>query len=217
MGEDEVILLGHKISCKGIEVDPSKVQVLIKLPSPKSVKEVASFIQKVKYMSSFIYLSSQLLHPLQKLTQQVEFFWIEELEEYFCSIKQVLSSLPVLMPPCFEQSFFVNPSIGAKTMGAALLQQDPLSSRMKPIYFTSRVLLPREKAYTKAEQIMSALIFAVRKFWPYLLHKPFVVLTVEHLFPWVSTQMSLSSKISKRTRELQEYKDTFKVEDSARA
>ena len=102
VGEDEVILLGHKISCKGIEVDPSKVQVLINLPSPRSVKEVASLIQKVKYMSRFIYLSSQLLHPLQKLTQQVEFSWREDLEEYFCSIKQVLSSLPTLMPPCFK-------------------------------------------------------------------------------------------------------------------
>ena len=87
MEEDEVILLGHKISCKGVEVDPSKVQVLINLSSPRSVKEVASFIQKVKYMSRFIHLSLQLLHPLQKLTQQVEFVWTKDLEEYFCSIK----------------------------------------------------------------------------------------------------------------------------------
>ena len=150
IGEDEVILLGHKISHKGIEVDPAKVQVLIELPTPKTVKEVTSFIQKVKYMSRFIHLTSQLLQPLQKLTQQVELNWSEELEEYFCSIKQVLSSLPTLMPPCFDQSFYVNPSVGAEIVSTTtLLQQDPHSSKMKPMYFASRVILESEKVYTE--------------------------------------------------------------------
>ncbi len=121
------------------------------------------------------------------------------------------------MPPCFELPFFVNPSVGADTLGAALLQQDSHSSRMKPVYFASRVLKEVEKTYTGVEQIMLALMFAVRKFRSYLLHRPFVILTVEHLFPWVSTQMSLSSRISKWMVELQEYDYTFKVEDSVRA
>ncbi|MCO5599000.1 hypothetical protein L7F22_053099 [Adiantum nelumboides] len=85
--EDEVILLGHKISQRGIEVDPAKAKALLELPSPKSIKEVTSFMQKVKYMARFIHLASELLHPLQKLTQQVEFAWSEDLEEYFKSIK----------------------------------------------------------------------------------------------------------------------------------
>ncbi|MCO5551641.1 hypothetical protein L7F22_005145 [Adiantum nelumboides] len=66
MGEDEVILLGHKVSYKGIEVDLSKAKALIDLPSLKSIKEVVSFVQEVKYMSRFIHLASELLHPLQR-------------------------------------------------------------------------------------------------------------------------------------------------------
>ncbi|MCO5599168.1 hypothetical protein L7F22_053268 [Adiantum nelumboides] len=122
IGEDEVILLGHKVSYKGIEVDPSKAKALIDLSSPKSLKEVISFVQKVKYMSRFIHLASELLHPLQRLTQQVEFVWSKELEEYFCSIKVVLSKLPTLMPPCWEFTFFVSSSVGKETLGAVLLQ-----------------------------------------------------------------------------------------------
>lgn len=78
---------------------------------------------KVKSMSHFIYLTSQLLQPLQNLTQQKKLNCSKELEEYFCSIKQVLSSLPTLMPPCFEQPFFVNPSVGIETLEASLLQK----------------------------------------------------------------------------------------------
>ncbi|MCO5599976.1 hypothetical protein L7F22_054083 [Adiantum nelumboides] len=55
IGEDEVILLGHKISQRGIEVDPAKAKALLELPSPKSIKEVTSFRQKVKYMARFIH------------------------------------------------------------------------------------------------------------------------------------------------------------------
>ncbi|MCO5585870.1 hypothetical protein L7F22_039803 [Adiantum nelumboides] len=182
IGEDEVILLGHKVSYKGIEVDPSKEKALIDLPSPKSLKEVISFVQKVKYMSRFIHLASELLHPLQRLTRQVEFAWSTELEEYFCSIKQ-----------------------------------DPHSTRMRPVYFASRVMSALVKDYTEAEFMMLALIFAVRKFRSYLLPKPFVILTAENLLPWVPSQMMLSSRISKWIMELQKFQYSFKVEDSVRA
>ncbi|MCO5553222.1 hypothetical protein L7F22_006743 [Adiantum nelumboides] len=178
IGEDEVILLGHKVSYKGIEVDPSKAKALIDLPSPKSLKEVISFIQKVKYMSRSIHLASELLHPLQRLTQQVEFVWSKELEEYFCSIKVVL---------------------------------------MRPVYFASRVMNALEKSYTEVESMMLSLVFAVNKFRSYLLPKPFIILTAENLFPWVSSQMTLSTRISKWIMELQEFQYSFNVEDSVRA
>ncbi|MCO5553045.1 hypothetical protein L7F22_006565 [Adiantum nelumboides] len=158
IGEDEVILLGHKISQRGIEMDPTKTKALIEIPSPKSVKEVTSFMEKVKYMSRFIHLASELLHPLQKLTQQVEFAWSDELEESFNGIKMVLSELLTLMPPCWEFPFFVNPSVGTDTIGAILLQQDPHSSRMRPVYFASRVTDVNEKGYSETELMMLALM-----------------------------------------------------------
>ncbi|MCO5614677.1 hypothetical protein L7F22_068961 [Adiantum nelumboides] len=217
IGEDEFIPLGHIISQRGIEVDPAKTKALIEIPSPKSVKEVTSFMQKVKYMSRFIHLASEMLYPLQKLTQQVEFAWSDELEEYFNGIKMVLSELPTLMSPCWEFPFFVNPIVGTNTIGAIILQQDPHNSRMRPVYFASKVLDVNEKGYSEAELMMLALTFAVRKFRSYLLPKPFVILTTKNLLPWVSSQMSLSPRITKWLMELQGYEYTFKVEDSVTA
>ncbi|GKB39273.1 reverse transcriptase domain-containing protein [Tanacetum coccineum] len=40
----ERIVLGHKISKSGIEVDPAKVDVIAKLPHPTTVKGVRSFL-----------------------------------------------------------------------------------------------------------------------------------------------------------------------------
>ncbi|GJW86216.1 hypothetical protein Tco_0161556 [Tanacetum coccineum] len=40
----EGIILGHKISKKGIEVDKAKIDVIAKLPHPTTVKGVRSFL-----------------------------------------------------------------------------------------------------------------------------------------------------------------------------
>ena len=64
--QPKVKLLGHVVSVNGIEADPYKVKSIILLPSPKSSKQLATFIYKVKYMARFIPLSSQLLYPLQQ-------------------------------------------------------------------------------------------------------------------------------------------------------
>ena len=61
-------MLGLVVFVVGIQVDPSKVGVLLSLTSPTTVKELTSFIQKVRYFGRFIHQLSQLALPLQRLT-----------------------------------------------------------------------------------------------------------------------------------------------------
>ena len=100
IGETQVTLLGHVVSATGIQVDPSKVNALLSLSSPNTIKELTSFIQKVRYFGRFIHQLSQLAFPLQCLTNAPTLAWDEESEESFQEIKIVLSSLPTLLPPC---------------------------------------------------------------------------------------------------------------------
>lgn len=88
---------------------------------------------------------------------------------------------------------------------------------MRPVYFASKIMTQVEEKYNDAEKMMFALVFSVQKFRPYLLSRPFVVLTMEHSFPFVVQHMHLSPRISKWTLELQEFEYTFTVEDSTRA
>ena len=41
---NERIVLGHHISPEGTKVDPVKVEVILKLPNPKTQKDVRSFL-----------------------------------------------------------------------------------------------------------------------------------------------------------------------------
>ncbi|MCO5612817.1 hypothetical protein L7F22_067088 [Adiantum nelumboides] len=77
----------------------------------------------------------------------------------------------------------------------------------------------KEEALLKeVRKLLSAgFIYPVDNFGSYLLTKPFVILTSENLLPWVSSQMTMSPRISKWLMELQSYEYTFKVENSMRA
>ena len=48
------IVLGHKVSSKGIEVDMAKVEVISKLPVPSNVKGIRSFLGHAGFYRRFI-------------------------------------------------------------------------------------------------------------------------------------------------------------------
>ena len=50
----EGIVLGHHISSTGIKVDPTKIEVISKLPPPQLQKDVISFLGHVGYYQRFI-------------------------------------------------------------------------------------------------------------------------------------------------------------------
>ena len=53
--EKQVTLLEHVVFEAGIQADPSKVNTLLALSSPTTMKELTSFVQKVRYFGRFIH------------------------------------------------------------------------------------------------------------------------------------------------------------------
>ena len=151
----------------------------------------------MRYFGRFIHQLSQLAFPLQRLTNASTLSWNEESEESFQEVKTVFTSLPTLLPPLWDQPFFVNPSVGSESIGAILLQKDPKTLLMRPVYFASRVMKPTKKAYTKVEKMVLALMFATQRFWSYLLPRHFIIITMEDTFPHVLQHMDVSARISK--------------------
>lgn len=70
----ERIVLGHKVSKKGIEVDKAKIKVIEKLPPPSSVKGIRSFLGHAGFYRRFIKDFSKISKPLcQLLEHNIEF------------------------------------------------------------------------------------------------------------------------------------------------
>ena len=68
------IVLGHKISSRGIEVDKAKTDVIGKLPPPVNVKGVQSFLGHAGFYRRFIKDFSKIAKPLSNLLNKDKSF-----------------------------------------------------------------------------------------------------------------------------------------------
>lgn len=63
----EGIVLGHKVSAGGIEVDKAKIEVIEQLSPPTNVKCIRSFLGHAGFYRVFIKDFSQIVRPLTSL------------------------------------------------------------------------------------------------------------------------------------------------------
>jgi hypothetical protein len=97
---DSVKFLGHTISKDGIFVDPSKVREVMDWKAPKSVHQIRSFLGLVGYYRRFILDFSRIAKPMTELLKKgVKFVWSEACEKAFHTLRQHLTSAPVLLQP----------------------------------------------------------------------------------------------------------------------
>jgi protoheme ferro-lyase len=93
------IVLGHIVSSKGIEVDKSKIKLIANLPTPKSIKDVRSFLGYAGFYRRFIKDFSVISKPLSNLlTKKNVFEWTEQYEKAFVKLKSLLTSTPIIQP-----------------------------------------------------------------------------------------------------------------------
>ncbi|GJS43483.1 reverse transcriptase domain-containing protein [Tanacetum coccineum] len=102
----EGIVLGHKISKSGIEVDKSKVDVIAKLPHPTSVKGIRSFLGHAGFYRRFIQDFSKIARPMTHLLKKdTLFIFSKECIESFNILKKKLTEAPILVSPDWDLPF----------------------------------------------------------------------------------------------------------------
>nr|GEW06084.1 reverse transcriptase domain-containing protein [Tanacetum cinerariifolium] len=96
----EGIVLGHKISKNGIEVDKAKVDVIAKLPHPTTVKGIRSFLGHASFYRRFIKEFSKIARPMTHLLKKdTTFLFSKECVECFQTLKRKLTEAPILIVP----------------------------------------------------------------------------------------------------------------------
>nr|GFC53778.1 reverse transcriptase domain-containing protein [Tanacetum cinerariifolium] len=96
----EGIVLGHKISKNGIEVDIAKVDVIAKLPHPMTVKGIRSFLGHAGFYQRFIQDFSKISRPMTHLLEKnTPFVFFEDCIQAFQTLKKKLTKAPILIAP----------------------------------------------------------------------------------------------------------------------
>jgi len=93
----EGIVLGHKISERGIEVDKAKVEIIERLPPPTNVKGIRSFLGHAGFYRRFIKDFSKIAKPLYNLLNKDTVFEFDQnFVEAFECLKKKLTTAPVV-------------------------------------------------------------------------------------------------------------------------
>ncbi|XP_022007316.1 uncharacterized protein LOC110906501 [Helianthus annuus] len=181
----EGIVLGHKISRAGIEVDRAKIDTISQLPPPTSVKSVRSFLGHAGFYRRFIRDFSKITRPMTRLLEKdVPFVFDEECLRAFEFLKERLVSAPILVSPDWSLPFELMCDASDYAVGAVLGQRR--EKHFHPIYYASKTLNDAQENYTTTEKELLAVVFAFDKFRSYLVLSKTVVFTdhsaLRHLF-----------------------------------
>ncbi|GJW44275.1 reverse transcriptase domain-containing protein [Tanacetum coccineum] len=108
----EGIVLGHKISKNGIEVDKANVDVIAKLHHPTTVKGVWNFLGHVGFYRRFIKDFSKISRPMTHLLKKnTPFIFSNECIQAFETLKKKVTEAPILIAPDWDLPF----ELGAKS------------------------------------------------------------------------------------------------------
>jgi hypothetical protein len=172
----EGIVLGHKVSSRGIEVDRAKIEVIKDLPPPINVKGVRSFLGHAGFYRRFIKDFSKIAKPLcTLLVKEHEFNFDNECLMAFNLLKEKLVSTPIIVAPQWDLPFELMCDASDYAVGAVLGQRH--AKFFHAIYYASKVLNDNQKNYTTTEKELLAIVFALEKFQSYLIGSKVVVFT----------------------------------------
>nr|GFB90446.1 retrovirus-related Pol polyprotein [Tanacetum cinerariifolium] len=118
----EGIVLGHKISKQGIEVDKEKVDIINKLPHPTTIKGIRSFLGHADFYRRFIKDFSKIARPMtQLLEKDAPFIFSPECVDAFRTLKTKLCEASILIAPNWDMPFELMCDANDFAIGAVLL------------------------------------------------------------------------------------------------
>ena len=202
--------LGHVVSENGVETDPDKIAALSEWPVPHNVKTLRSFLGFTGYYRRFIKDYAKLVKPLndllvghptnkhaiseqkKKKKKCTPWQWGDSQQYAFDTLKEKLSSPPVLAYADFSKPFIVHTDASSEGLGAVLYQEQEGKERV--IAYASRGLRQSERNYPAHKLEFLCLKWAVtEKFHDYLYGNQFQVCTDNNPLTYVLSSAKLDA------------------------
>ena len=200
----EGIVLGHKISTTGLEVDQSKVSIIKTLAPPTTVKGIRSFLGHAGFYRRFIKDFSKIARPLCRLLEKdTRFNFDDSCKAAFEEIKIRLVQAPIMVAPEWDQGFEIMCDASDFEMGAVLGQRK--EKIFRAIYYASRTFNEAQENYSTTEKEILAIVFACEKFRPYILGSHIIVHTDQATIKYLMSKKEAKPRLIRWVLLLQEF------------
>jgi ribonuclease HI len=181
--------LGHIINREGWAVDPKKVTAILDWKAPKDVRGIKRFIGMAGYYRRFIEGFSKTARPMTTLlAKKVEFKWTLACQKSFETLKEKLTTTPVLILPDVHKSFSVYCDASYTGLGCVLMQEG------RVVAYSSRQLKIHEKNYPTHDLELAAVVHALKTWRHYLYGQKCDIYTDHKSLKYIFTQSELNMR-----------------------
>jgi hypothetical protein len=160
----EAEFLGFVLTRQGVKPQVKKVEGIVKIATPKTVKQVRSSIGMINYYKDHIPRRSDLFTPLTTLTKKgARFKWTDDCQHSFDKLKCLLAKQMVLAYPDFAIPFEIYTDASNKQIGSVIQQNG------RPLAFYSRKLTNAQTRYTVIKLELLAIVETLQEYCTILL------------------------------------------------
>ena len=153
--------LGFIVGRNGIQIDPEKTRSVSEWPTPKTVKDVQSFLGLANYNRKFIAGYSRIANPLTELTKkEIGFKWEQPQKAAFEALKQATQKSPVLRMFDPKKPILLETDASDYAIGACITQET--DEERHPIAYYSRKMSPAEQNYDIHDKELLAIVSALQ-------------------------------------------------------
>ena len=202
----QVSFLGHMVSREGLSMQQHKIAAVHNWPVPQSVKDVRAFLGLAGFYRRFVRNFASLAQPLTDLTKIADrrwWSWGPEEQRAFDTLKQALTSAPVLAHPDPQRQWTVQTDASGYALGAVLSQQQD-DGTMRPVAYWSHKLNSAARNYSASERELMAIVEATKHWRQYLHGSPHPVLLKSDHQPlvYLNTKEQLGRRLNRWMEEL---------------
>ena len=207
LGYDSVTFLGFVIGDGMLRPEPEKVAKFRAVEAPSTKTGIRSFLGMLGFYRRFIPRYSEIAEPLTSLTKgktRGSITWTPEAQAAFEQLKREITEESLLKLPETDKHFFLRTDASDVAMGAVLLQKDEVGD-CRPVSYASKKFVAAEKRYSTVEKELLAVVWAIRRFEPYLFGRQFTVQTDHHPLQYIRRAKSTNGRLMRWALQLQQY------------
>ena len=147
---------------------------------------------------------SKIAKPLYKLLKKdAKFEGDAECQEKFEELKAYLTTAPIVRDPDWHLPFKVMCNASDLAVGSVLGQR--VEGKPYVVYYASKMLNEAQRNYTTTEKVLLAVVYALDKFWSYLIGSDIVIFIDHSALKYLLTKKNSKARIIRWVLFLHEF------------
>ncbi|KAL8604923.1 hypothetical protein ACOMHN_028551 [Nucella lapillus] len=211
VGHKEIPFLGFVVKQGRVTPEDDKVGRIKDAKPPSTKKELRAFLGLAGYYRKFVPDFATIALPLTNKTkgkQPDKVCWDEPSQVAFDKLKEALSTEPVLRLPDQRKPYTLRTDASGVGLGAVLMQDH--GEGPQPVAYASKKLTGAERNYHTIEQECLAVVWGIRRFYPYLYGRHFVLESDHHPLKYLDRIRPVSKRLMGWALELQSHSFEFR-------